>query len=568
MRIRTALTTSLCSTALYAAIGCCTAAAAQTESVSAPQPVYFLLYSRYSDHVVPQEMEKRLNRLQPIMEQLKRDEPSASVLLEFSGAMIAPLKLMDAGGGHIGRLKEMSRQGLAEFGYDGTDEPTYRNRPRVKLRKIAEPERRWTERGEAADLFLRYFRAPFTGDADQARPGGLKLVQDTFGELALVSNWTQYVGSDAPELHRLSRLNKDSALAGFLAANPEWGIEGYANSLNGIASFMSASAPTAAPEVYWEGSRLRIAETGKRGVRPVSTTDGAAGLKAFIAGLDRSTPHVIYMEIVGEKRYLVLRSDGSVQWPPLVWAFDHPEEPLQPTNMRSFRGQSEVEQEYQTEQETLQWMVKEFFPANPGSRFVSVANLKKAVTNTVGSEIPAAEITRAAESIQAAAMAHRNFAGQWAQAGEHYFSTAEVFELLAASLAGIQKTGKAPATVRLESMYGPMAMSWDLGDKPVEVDANSVIRTAAEIAGRIHGETWTPVPANMVPSAITVEGQELNPARFLDLMAQVYLGARGKVRADLCMMFSPAGMGYPHNTPKEDMGNTWTLKPATLVLAK
>jgi hypothetical protein len=553
--------TLLCGATLFA-IG--TAMAAESAKDGAQKPVYFLLYSRYSDHVVPQEAEKRLSRLLPLMEQLKKDEPSASVLLEFSGAMMEPLKAMDAAGGHIGRLKEMARQGLAEFGYDGKDEPTYRNRPRVRLREIADPEKRWIARGEAADTFLKYYRAPFTGDVDKSRPGGLKLVQDTLGELAVVGNWTPYVGSDAPEVQRLSRLNQNSMLYGFRAPDVEWGVEGYANSVDGIARALAA--PGVAPEVYWEDGRLRTAEVSLRGIKPVSTTDGIEALKAYLSKLDRSAPHVIQMEIVGELRYLFLRVDGSVQFPPLVWAFDHPDDPLQPNTIKAFRPQVDVEKEYRTEQETLQWLVKEFFPANPGSRFVSIGALKKATSNTVGSEIPAGELREAVEDLTKDYAAHQNFTGKWAEARGHYYSTAEMFELVAASLAGMQKDGKAPASVKLGNVYGPMVMGWDLGDKPVTVDAASVVKVAAAIAPGLRDESWKPVPSNMVPSMVTVDGQQINAARFLDLMMQVYLGAKGKVTANLCMMFSPSGMVYPTNIPKMDMGNTWTLKPTSLKL--
>src|ERR1019366_3388386 len=100
--------------------------------------------------------------------------------------------------------------------------------------QIEDPGQRWIARGEAADVFLKYYREPLTGDVDKSKAGGLKLVQDTFGELATVGNWTPYVGSDAPELHRLNRLNQNSMLYGFLAPNIEWGVEGYANSVDGI----------------------------------------------------------------------------------------------------------------------------------------------------------------------------------------------------------------------------------------------------------------------------------------------------------------------------------------------
>src|ERR1022692_2154029 len=95
------------------------------------QPVYIYLYARVTDQVNIAMSEDRLRHILPLVERYRQMRPevhlSATVL--FSGAVSEALQQRNAQTHILDFVKDYIRRGVIQAGYDGTDEPTYRQRP-------------------------------------------------------------------------------------------------------------------------------------------------------------------------------------------------------------------------------------------------------------------------------------------------------------------------------------------------------------------------------------------------------------------------------------------------------
>ena len=76
-------------------------------------------------------------------------------------------------------------------------------------------------------------------------------------------------------------------------------------------------------------------------------------------------------------RYLGKRPDGSVIWDPMEWMYFHPDQPSVPGYHEALGPQGVVERATRTSRQFSNWLLTEYLPANPGSRFLSVHELAK-----------------------------------------------------------------------------------------------------------------------------------------------------------------------------------------------
>jgi hypothetical protein len=243
----------------------------------------------------------------------------------------------------------------------------------------------------------------------------------------------------------------------------------------------------------------------------------------------------------------------------------HPDDPKIPVQMNAMVEQSEVEAGYKKDEATLKWLLEEFLPANPGSRFLSIRELAR-LAAVPGSEVSAGQLKALATSL------HDHFATRpmeppdFARAGNDFFSLAESFDLLAQALAGADKTGSLPQSVALTPMYGPYGLPNDMGPTTGTVPVSAVTKAAASIAPRLADTEWKPVPSNAVPAMIPVGTLRLNAAQFLHLMAEAYLNpSPDKVLyVNAVTLTTRSSFMFPKNTPITDQGNSWTFKPAPL----
>ncbi len=534
------------------------------EAPNSKQPVLILLYSRFEDYSQMYPAADRVIRLLSQVERFRKQYPRQPItpVFQFSGAMSNAIHSLSEQHEIKKLLREGAAKGLFEYGYAGDLEPTPRNRPLPETLTAESVEERWTARYEAAHRFLTEYKDPVTGAPVVGLTGGVQAEQQIFGPPAILSGLSLKLGSDTAFVHELKRMKIDGVLWGLPDPNPARGIHGYGGSVTGFSKAMSPIAETS-PEVYWEENYLRSSDFGQTDLRVFSTTEELAKLKEAFGKIDRSHVRVVHMEYGSYLRYLRLNADGQPRFHPLFWLWDHPQEPVMPNAIPAMLGMNEITPKYQAEEATMKWLLEEFLPANPGSRFVSATELKRMAVTPLNTEVSKKELAGAVDDLLASYERIGASPPNWVRSGDSFFSLADMFSLLVQSLAK-----QNPETVRLTELYGPLFFLEGNGPVNGEVSAGAVRRAAAELAPKLVDTAWKLVPSNVTPVEITVDGLKLNAAQFLGLMAQAWRSKSPdeKLRVQPRYMHSPAAEVYPHHIAREDMGNMWTCRPVRLRL--
>ena len=140
---------------------------------------------------------------------------------------------------------------------------------------------------------------------------------------------------------------------------------------------------------------------------------------------------------------------------------------------------------------------------------------------------------------------------------------------LADALAEQSRTGKMPETVHVARVLGPLEIKTDRVPVLGEVTAASVAKAAAGMVAKLHDDTWRPVPNNVVPTRVVVDGIDINPAQYLRLMAEAFVAPSPdvKLRIKDTGMFGSRNILALRTRVARDMGVAWTYKPAPLQLS-
>ncbi|HEY6293911.1 MAG TPA: hypothetical protein VI455_20340 [Terriglobia bacterium] len=561
------------------------------------QPVYVYLYSRFTDHVNLELEEARLHRLLPALEKYRQDHPEAHVCatILFSGAMSRALAEANAKTGIKDYVLDFVRRGVIELGYDGTDEPTYEKRPVVDFSAAKTPEDRWLARETAAKELLTERRDPLTGAPQPGTSGGLTEMQEVFGN-AVVINLTlnvaspfgatpggavtkagerapgappgsgvsliPEVGDDRELAEQILQYSPGAIMFGLPEANPAH-LPGFWASEAGFGRLVSP-VPNSSPELYWQDNILRSTEGSDEVVRLVHGYDGVDGLKKVLSTTARSRVRIVHVEFGSEQDYVQpwWTKQGHA---PLRYAYDHTEHPqLPPETVRPAPG---VDAAFEKEDAAMKWLLEEFFPANPGSRFVSSTNLKEMTPPSTGFSV-SIDGLRIALADMLRSWGNDTFPPPHLVADGHYLSLADLFQVMTDAFAEQDRTGKLPQSVQVVQVYGPLRTLMGHGPNAGEVTVADVARACAEIAPRLHDQTGAPVPKNFIPSAITVGGVNVNAAQFLRLMAAALVtpSQDAKLRVKMTYLFPGTAELTPKTRPMTEMGGAWTIKPAPLEL--
>ena len=197
------------------------------------QPLYVYLTADFSDQVNLDMTEERLRRVLPMVERYRKAHPDADITATvlFSGAVSEALLERNKQTHILDFVQDFIHRGVIEAGYDGSAEPTYAKRPLVELRKAHTAEERWQARADTAEKFLTEARDPLTGAPEPGKDGGLKRMQEVFGEAVYIAGTTLYgadpmvkvipeLGSDTETVDRLRHYNSKAVLAGLTDSNP------------------------------------------------------------------------------------------------------------------------------------------------------------------------------------------------------------------------------------------------------------------------------------------------------------------------------------------------------------
>lgn len=540
------------------------ASAATLTGAPLPRPVYVLLVSTIEDHLNTELSEERIERTLPIVERYRREHPALAVscLMEFTGAVADSLAERPSSG-LAGRLRALAGAHVIEIGYTGDEEPTPLARPRPNLRGASTPEARWLARLEAADWFLHERKHPLSGEPDPARVGGLARVRDVFGSLASASGTSIDVGADPEIVHLLDRDRLPLLLPGFTdaATFPARLLNGYRGGSQ-TATRVLSPAPDTAPEVFWQDHTLRYSEYVGPSPRVAAlAVEGPDALRALMAHLDRSRVHVVRVRLGSPSIYTKVPFGKRNYATPLEYAYDNPKDYRLPAD--AVLPREAIEANYAKEQAALRWLVEEFLPANPGSRFVSAAGLAALADEETDGRPTAAAVLEAT----------RRLVDSWpgaqppafVESGGRYFSLADMFALLTATLADRASHGRSTEP-RAIPLFGPLAMPES--DSPVgrTVSITAIERAATSLAAQFDDASWARVPHRLIPGRVEVDGTHVNAAQFLRAMADALLAPdrAGSVTIGTRAMYSLVGEGFPRSRARDDMGPTWTLKPARL----
>jgi hypothetical protein len=528
-----------------------------TPSVAKP-PVYVFLHARITDHVNIELSEDRLRRVLPMLERYRKENPEAhvSATILLTGAISQALADRNGKTGIKDFVLDYARRGVIELGYDGTDEPTYKMRATPDAAQAKTAEERWMTRGSAAERFMTESGDPLTG-FPLGGTGGLKKMQEIFGEALCITGVTDETGGDSEVVQHLGRYNTKAIMFGIPEDNPTH-ILGYEGSAMAFGELMSP-IPESSPELYWQDNILRSSEISDYSVRVVHGDEGPNAIKTVLSKLDRSKIHIIHVELGSERMYV---RPGPI-YPPSRRAYDDMEDPRLPAT--ALRDADDVQAAYAKEDGLMKWLVTEFFPTNGGSRFLSSTDLKQMTPSSTGYSLSMSGL-RAGLTGLVKDWGNDTILSSYLYAEGHYLSMADLFLVMTDALTELHHTGKLPQSVRVSKIYGPIETPDDHGPALGEVTAASVARVSAGIADRLHDDSWNSVPKNVIPARVTIDGMNLTASQFLRLMAEALVAPsmETKLSVKMTYMSTRATNLYPKRRRPTDLGATWTFKPAPL----
>ncbi len=531
------------------------------------QPVYVFLTSHITDHVNVTMSEDRLRRTLPVLERLRKEHPEFKIseTCLFTGAVSQVFAERNSDTRIKEFIQEYIRKGLVEPGYDSRDEPTYKRRPVPDYSHAKTGEDRWLARTDAAERLLTEYRDRLTGIPKPGAVGGLQLMQEIFGQAAFVQGITDDLGGDSETVYGIRQYNTTAIMPGIPdpVIHPR-GLPGFRGSASEFGKLMT-TGPNASSELYWQDNFLRLAETSDADMRVVMAYDGPEALQKVLAGMSRDRVRIIQVEVGDQRMYLKPTHASGPLFPPLTLAYDYPDSPTLP--VEAFRPALEIDAAYAKEDAALEWLVNDYFPRNPGCRFISNAELRQMTGPSAGFSIATADLASAVP-VFLKQWSYGNYPPNQLKVGEHYLSLADAFIVLTDALAERQHGGSLPASVQLTQVYGPLEMDLDHGPVRGTISVASVMTRCADLAGPLHDRSGDRLPHNMIPTWVTVDGIKVNAAQFLRLMAQALLAPSPDAKLDIKMsyMFSTGAVLFPKTRVPKEQGGTWTFKPAPLKL--
>ena len=295
------------------------------------------------------------------------------------------------------------------------------------------------------------------------------------------------------------------------------------------------------------------------------TSAGADALKTALAKIDRSRTRLVHIELGGDRDYLIpLFCHGQI-YPPIRYAYNHPDQPKLPA--RALRPGADVDKAYANADAALKWLTEELMRVDSGVHFLSTARLKAMVEPPTDFSVPVKAL-RAATQQMLVAWGDKPAPPKFLPVEDHYLSRAEMFQAMADALAGLDHSRKLSKSVRVVPVVAPIEiLRGKMGSG--EVSASSVAHASASFAARLHDQTGTPIPHNVIPTQVTVEGIDVTPAQFLRLMAEALVAPSSKTKLQIKRqeMFSGGDELYYRTRIERDMGGLWTRKPAVLASA-
>jgi len=274
-------------------------------------------------------------------------------------------------------VKDAARRGVIEVGYNGADEPTYRNRPLVEM-KTDTAEGRWLARSTTAEKLLTEARHPITGDLQPGKVGGLLKMQEVFGEAACITGIKMGapalaaimpdLGADTETVHQIRHNNRQAIMFGLPDENPLHSVA-YRGWTEAFSKDLSPT-PITPPELFWQDGVLRTSESVGVDNQLFVANNGAAAFSYVIKRLNRDKIRVIHIELGSERNYLTKAFRGEFVYPPTRYAYAHPEHPELPAE--ALLSKTAVDTAFSREDELIDWLTDDFLPDHADSHFFPI----------------------------------------------------------------------------------------------------------------------------------------------------------------------------------------------------
>jgi hypothetical protein len=537
-------------------------------------PVYILVTADLGDYINWEMTQEKLRRTISALEKYQKNSSGLNSTVYFSGAMSDALEQHNFQDHLLDLVRASIGKGLIRPAYDGADEPTYEHRPMTDFSKAKSVEDRWLVRMDLAKALLTEARNPMTGTPELGKNGGLKRMQEVFGQPVIVRGVALQipnlygpiteVGSDAEIVNTLRRMSPETIMVGLpdadLGHSAGSQFRPWANVFSGL---ISPSSDTS-PEMYWQEDVLRISEASLLDARTFRAEDGVEKLKAVLGSLDRGRVRVLHVELGGQRIYVkpaVAPMPKIVM--PLAWAYDHPDSPLFPANLRF--SAAEVDAHYSNQDDVLKFLTSEYLPAHPDIRIVSPSDLKSMAAPGWGYDLSVKDLSTTMRDLLKT-WGDKPTPPPFVRVDEHYLSLADLFEVLSDSLAQLGTTGKLPVSVRVRRVFGPVSTAEPVVPVTGEVTAKSVALACNKLMASLRDDSPHPIPLNAIPSPIAIDGLSVTPAQFLRLMAEALVApsATQNLQVKPVQMFAGRIMTFNNRRPRTDLGAPWTYKPAVL----
>lgn len=480
------------------------------------QPLYFFLFTHTEDPFNHELSEERYLRLVPEVEARAATYPEANLVwtIMFQGTDARSV----AERNHLGTadtLRAANHSGVVRFGYHAHHEATYQNRPQNDFTE----DTPWETLVQGMVEWLGCLKELSTGDCIAPEGGGITAVESLLGPVEVVSG--DFLVADSaykggPTSHAALKL-LPSRIIGF--GYPDHGPFGQAGRREQVARLMERLTPTqeTSSSLYWADNVLNMnGGSPMDGVAGIDPLLGPLAARGKLQQLDRSRPHIVLTGLAS--KFLYTRQDLNTS--PTIYGYAHPDAPELPPEL--LNSEAEKEQFYQQSLDTLDYLLTEVLPENPGSRFISSDELLDMVAPPEYWLIDEERLRKMA----AWALLHwTDRPPDWVSDGRNFYSLRDLFTLLTMALAerdrAVTDTRPIHLAFELPLAYGPLEVvdASRAVSLPVEEILDLSRRLAPDFA---YAPDWEITPRAMLQPVYSTSRGDVTVAQLLYGMALIY----------------------------------------------
>lgn len=529
-------------------------------SVSGQQPLYFFLFTHTEDPFNYDLSEQRYIRFVPEVDARAASHPDSGLVwtIMFQGTDAYAVAQRNPQTGVLDLLRDANAKGVVQFGYHAHHDATYSNRPQNSFTETTS----WEDLTRGMLEWVQCLREATTGNCLAPTGGGIELVDAQFGPVQLVSG--DFMVADlayegGPATWSVHAILPDRLLS---FGYPDHGPFASGARRDAVAALMERLTPTheTSSTVFWADNVIKMTGgspiDGTRGIDPLR---GPQYAESMLSGLDRSRPNLVLTGLAS--KFIYTRQNQNTS--PTIYGYAHPEAPELPPELLNTPQQQE--QFYQQSLQTLDYLLDEVLPANPGSVFVDSRDVVNMVAPPDYWQIEPAQLDLLARW---ALLNWTDRPPDWVSDGTDFYSLRDLFALLTQAFG----TGESSATLTLNNWaYGPLQPVDAAG--PVTLSRAEIASLAARLAPDFApGAAWQVAPSAMIQPTYATSAGEITAAQLLYGMALVY--AADYAGTPLETVTLPATRATPVTYDlllnigclNTCSGTAWSFKPARLAV--